>query len=287
MFLDIFQVTQALATVLTNPKQVQDMRRSWHQIDFDSVRNQSALVCNCRQEDLSQLLEVDFVALLDGLPTSAEPVRDVMAWADECCERLMGSRGGVNTNPEDRSTMSSRSVLIRWGYVTSQIMRDLTIRSDPAFGAFQILKLFLDDWIALNVLRSVALSTNSVAASVEPVIPQQFFTLSPMAGQENFSASLDARNTLMSQTPTTSSMLAALNDTFPPNALDPSGSFNSGSFPMSYMDTTASQSTMGYSDFVSASGGSFDVTFTQDLNMAAPAVETAEGRDESTQDPVI
>ena len=123
-FLDIFQVTQALSTVLTNPKQVQDMRRSWQQIDFDSVRNQSALVCNCRQEDLSQLLESDFVSLLDSLTTSPEPVRTVMAWADDCCERLM-NRGAGGTAGEDRSTMSSRSVLIRWGYVTSQIMRDL------------------------------------------------------------------------------------------------------------------------------------------------------------------
>jgi len=102
--------------------------------------------------------------------------------------------------------MSSRSVLIRWGYVTSQIMRDLTIRSDPAFGAFQILKLFLDDWIALNVLRSVALSTNSVAASVEPVMQQQFFSLSPMAGQESFGST----GHILAHTPTTSSMLAAL-----------------------------------------------------------------------------
>jgi regulatory factor X, other len=70
-------------------------------------------------------------------------VRDVMAWADDCCERLMGaSRSGADG--ERPNTMSSRSVLIRWGYVTSQIMRDLTIRSDPTFGAFQILKLFLE-----------------------------------------------------------------------------------------------------------------------------------------------
>lgn len=124
-FLDIFQVTQALHTVLTNPKQVQEMRRSWQTVDFDSVRNQSALVCNCRQEDLAQLLEVDFIAMLDGLAASAEPVRDVMSWADECCERLMANRGSLNGSAEERSTMSSRSVLIRWGYVTSQIMRDL------------------------------------------------------------------------------------------------------------------------------------------------------------------
>lgn len=156
-FLDIYQVTQALHTVLTNPKQLLEMRKSWQKIDFESVRNQSALVCNCRHEDLVQLLETEFVAVLDGLSKSADPVRDVMAWADKCCERLMGGRSSL----EDRTTMSSRSVLIRWGYVTSQVMRDLvstvdilplnviliclqTIRSDPAFGAFQILKLFLE-----------------------------------------------------------------------------------------------------------------------------------------------
>lgn len=118
-FLDMYQVTQALNTVLTNPKQLMDMRRSWEKIDFDSVRNQSALVCNCRHEDLQQLLEGEFLGLLESLGKSPEPVRDVMAWADKCCERLMG-RG-----PDERSTMSSRSVLIRWGYVTSQVMRDL------------------------------------------------------------------------------------------------------------------------------------------------------------------
>ena len=103
-------------------KQLLEMRRSWQKIDFESVRNQSALVCNCRHEDLVQLLEVDFVALMDTLAKTPEPVKEVMSWADKCCERLMGGRGG---GVEERTTMSSRSVLIRWGYVTSQVMRDL------------------------------------------------------------------------------------------------------------------------------------------------------------------
>jgi len=125
-FLDIYQVTQALNTVLTNQKQLSEMRRSWQKVDFESVRNQSALVCNCRHEDLVQLLEVEFVTLMDNLTKSTEPVREVMSWADKCCERLMGSsRGGNHAGGEERSTMSSRSVLIRWGYVTSQVMRDL------------------------------------------------------------------------------------------------------------------------------------------------------------------
>lgn len=221
-FLDIYQVTQALATVLQNPKQLADMRRAWSEVDFESVRNQSALVCNCRHEDLIQLLEVDFLTLLDGLQRSTEPVRDVMLWADDCCERLMGSN-----RTEERSNLSSRSVLIRWGYVTSQIMRDLTIRSDPAFGAFQILKLFLDDWIALNVLRAVALSTNSVAASVEPVIQQQFFTLSPPmgAGPDYTGGGGMGAGGMMDHAPT--NILAALNES---SFAQGDSSFSSSSF---------------------------------------------------------
>ena len=66
------------------------------------------------------------------------------------------------------------------------------------------------DWIALNVLRAVALSTNSVAASVEPVIQQQFFTMSP----PEFGAGpggMAGGNPLMdhSQNP---SLMATLND---------------------------------------------------------------------------
>ncbi|EJD01155.1 uncharacterized protein FOMMEDRAFT_169330 [Fomitiporia mediterranea MF3/22] len=284
-FLDIFQVTQALSTVLTNQKQLSDMRRSWQSIDFESVRNQSALVCNCRHEDLVQLLEVDFVALLNSLSKSAEPVGEVMAWADNVCERLMGGNRGPNMTGgvEERSTISSRSILIRWGYVTSQIMRDLTIRSDPAFGAFQILKLFLDDWIALNVLRSVALSTNSVAASVEPVIQQQLFTLSPMQGQENYNAAgHGGAHSILNDTPTTSSMLAALHDSFGGSGLD-AGAFDS-SMSMNFVDPSSVSHDSGmFSDYNSSSA--FDVpTFTpQDLGLNSDAASVHSSTSEHSQ----
>ncbi|KAF8655239.1 hypothetical protein AX16_003143 [Volvariella volvacea WC 439] len=280
-FLDIYQVTQALNTVLTNQKQLADMRRSWQKVDFESVRNQSALVCNCRHEDLVQLLEVEFVTLLDSLTKTPEPVREVMSWADKCCERLMGGSRTHHNGSEDRATMSSRSVLIRWGYVTSQVMRDLTIRSDPAFGAFQILKLFLDDWIAVNVLRNVALSTNSVAASVEPVMQQQFFNL-------GMDASGGFGSTGLMTTPTTSSMLAALQqDNYAGASIDPTSSFNSDAYTsLSYMDTAPPQddplpsvqtSGLNFPDY-SGSGSSFDVSgFTsQDLGITPTSTPGSE-----------
>jgi len=172
--------------------------------------------------------------------------------------------------------------------VTSQVMRDLTIRSDPTFGAYQILKLFLDDWIALNVLRNVALSTTSVAASVEPVMHQHFITLSPMIGQDSFGSNQPAH--LMNHTPTTSSMLAALQqDSYPPGPLDPSSSgFGPDNYGLPpFMDTSGAQDdTLGgvhpgglsFPDYVTNSGSTFDVTFTpQDLGIGSSGEQGSEG----------
>ncbi len=145
-----------------------EMRRSWQKIDFESVRNQSALVCNCRHEDLVQLLENEFVQVLDGLSKSQDPVRDVMAWADKCCERLMGGRGiGV----EDRATMSSRSVLIRWGYVTSQVMRDLVRTSSRHLSLTDVLIVdCLIDYPERSCLRRIpdSQAVLGVSRSLQP-----------------------------------------------------------------------------------------------------------------------
>jgi len=210
---------------------------------------------------------------------------------------------GIAPTQGDRPGMSSRSVLIRWGYVTSQIMRDLTIRSDPAFGAFQILKLFLDDWIALNVLRSVALSTNSVAASVEPVMHQQYLTLSPMQGHEPFPNGVDPRSQhVMDQTPTSSSMLATINnDPFVAAPMDANGSqFHPNPYaslqygPMDGSTAAADgllqsmsgvSSGMPFTDFAQGAGSTFDMaSFAQEISLAPTPVTPAETPSESGTD---
>lgn len=151
--------------------------------------------------------------------------------------------------------------------------------------------LRFSDWIAVNVLRNVALSTNSVAASVEPVMQQNFFSLGP---DEGF-GSMDVRTqNMMAHTPTTSSMLAALQqDSYGPS-LDTASAYNPDGYgPMAYMDTganhddplgSAHQSGLSFSDFT-ASGGAFDVSsFTsQDLGLSAAVTPSSES-DHSQQE---
>jgi regulatory factor X len=140
------------------------------------------------------------------------------------------------------------------------------------------------DWIAVNVLRNVALSTNSVAASVEPVMQQNFFSL----GADEGFGSMDVRpQNMMAHTPTTSSMLAALQqDTFGPSLDTSASAYNPDGYgPMAYMDTSNNHDDLGsshqpglsFSDFT-PSGGAFDVPSfaSQDLglsNAGTPASE--------------
>jgi len=114
---------------------------------------------------------------------------------------------------------------------------------------------------------------------------RQYFTLSPMAGQENF-GSMDIRpNSLMAHTPTTSSMLAALqNDPFS-SSLDPTASaFGSDAYgSMQYMDPTTTQEDalssshqagLTFNDF---SGPGFDVgSYSQDLAISVSATTQSE-----------
>lgn len=142
------------------------------------------------------------------------------------------------------------------------------------------------------MLRTVALSTNSVAASVEPVIQQQFFTMSPMGDQDglappDFANAMDARmqNHL---TPTTSSMLAALNDGFP-GSLDASasafhhaGPYDTMAFSSSQTDLMASTGQVGFGEFTGASGFDISAAFAQDV----PHPPSTTGSPEPNSEPV-
>lgn len=125
---------------------------------------------------------------------------------------------------------------------------------------------------------------------------QQFFSLSPMAGQESF-GNLDVRP-VMAHTPTTSSMLAALQaDTFG-NSLDPTSStFGTDAFStIGFMDHAGTPedsihlnpSSMSYTDYASGTSG-FDVTaFTpQDLGLSASGTPPSSSEPENEPSEVV
>ncbi|CAH7667904.1 hypothetical protein BY996DRAFT_4587593 [Phakopsora pachyrhizi] len=160
--LGICQLAQALSGVFNNPNSLKEMVEAWDGIDFEAVRNQAALVTNCQHEILGACFEDFRQILINPSATIEHFISFVEVTYERCLQPINdGERG-----------LSPRSLLVRWCFVSSQLIRDLTLRSASSFGLFQIVNLFFDEWLGFKVLRKVALHVAAVAASVDATSPE-------------------------------------------------------------------------------------------------------------------
>lgn len=155
--LGICQLAQALSGIFANPQSLKDMVEAWDGIDFEAVRNQAALVTNCQHDTLGHCFD-DFRQVI-GNPNVT--IDNFIQFAECTYDRCL------QPSPDGERSLSPRSLLVRWCFVSSQLIRDLTLRSAASFGSFQIVNLFFDEWLGFKVLRKVALHVAAVAASVD------------------------------------------------------------------------------------------------------------------------
>jgi hypothetical protein len=110
-----------------------------------------------------------------------EPLATFFNWATNTFDRF------VAADAQGQRIISPRTLIVRWSFVSSQIMRDLTLRSRGEFGSFrafrpffsfyceiplnwrdiEIVHLFFEELLGLHCLRKVALQVSAVNASVE------------------------------------------------------------------------------------------------------------------------
>ncbi|WVF68476.1 hypothetical protein IAT40_003243 [Kwoniella sp. CBS 6097] len=157
-FLDLHQLTVALAPILGNPGHIRDMLIAWDTLDIRSVSDQCALSCSCQQDILEQVL-ADFGAWLaemeSGQTRGVSGVERLSKWLERVITDIKGNVPGVTV----------RAIACRVGFITSQVMRDFTLKSDKSFGLFQLIKTWIDDYVSIYALRQTALSTSSVEAA--------------------------------------------------------------------------------------------------------------------------
>nr|ODN91645.1 hypothetical protein L204_05632 [Cryptococcus depauperatus CBS 7855] len=157
-FIDLHQLTTALGPILANQSQVQMMLTTWENLDIRSVSDQCALSCHCQQKLLETVLE-DYHQWLKateaGTSRTGAAIESLGDWINTMLLKVQHNA--------PRLTMSD--IVVKVGFVTSQVMRDFTLKSDPSFGLFQLVKTWVDDWVSIVALRKNKLSTR---AGVEP-----------------------------------------------------------------------------------------------------------------------
>ncbi|KAK4689434.1 hypothetical protein P7C73_g678, partial [Tremellales sp. Uapishka_1] len=153
-FVEINQLTQALSPILASQDQVRSMIFAWESLDMKSVTDQCALSCNCLQEVLEGILN-DFHRWLIDVENApnrgGKAIQRLGGWINEVVKDIQGS-----------GNVPLRGLVPRAGFVTSQIVRDFTLKSSPTFGPFQLLKTWVDDWLIIAALRQTALTARSI-----------------------------------------------------------------------------------------------------------------------------
>ncbi|KAK6908478.1 hypothetical protein I203_102480 [Kwoniella mangroviensis CBS 8507] len=161
-FLDLRQVTFALGPILSDAAQTREMIHAWTSLDIRSVSDQCALSCSCEQDILEQVL-ADFGQWLadgDRAQNKGRGIERLSEWVDRVLKQVMGVPG-----------ITLRAIVCRVGFITSQVMRDFTLKSEKSFGLFQLIKTFIDDYVSITSLRQTALSTKSVESNAPTSMP--------------------------------------------------------------------------------------------------------------------
>eukprot|EP00037_Helgoeca_nana_P024969 m.268427 g.268427 ORF g.268427 m.268427 type:complete len:367 (+) comp26806_c1_seq13:421-1521(+) len=132
-------LVQAAKAVLDNPVHVSQMQEDYTKVDVTAAQEQLQAICGGCPLEATSVHEASFRRLHQATNTTL----DVWAnWLQGVVEACMGPY----KSDEQYKVMGSE-LLLRWSFVSSLIIRDLTLRSAASFGPFHLMRLLCDEYI--------------------------------------------------------------------------------------------------------------------------------------------
>ncbi|RKP19737.1 hypothetical protein ROZALSC1DRAFT_28694 [Rozella allomycis CSF55] len=142
-------LAQAARTVLQNSEQVSQMLNDWNHIDFESIKEQASWVVICRENIFESVEESFRTYLRQGVS-----LEFWCEWLEGIVEQCLAPE---THEPEHPSIVenNSRQFLMKWSFMSTLIMRDLTLRSASSFGSYHLMRLLFDEYIFYIVERKL------------------------------------------------------------------------------------------------------------------------------------
>lgn len=135
-------LSSAARAVLQNQSQISQMISDLNRVDFKNVQEQAYWVCRC-DDEMVEHIEQSFKSLL-------QQDSPFDAWSEWCEEVLLSC---LSDATDDRS---ATQFFFKWGFYSSLVMRDLTLRSASSFGSFHLIRLLFDEYIFYLIEQRVA-----------------------------------------------------------------------------------------------------------------------------------
>ena len=146
-------LSSAARAVLQNQQQIQQMISDLSRVDFKNVQEQASWVSGCDDQVVTNI-EQSFKSLL-------QQENPFDRWGSWCLSILDSC-----LSDEETDVRSATQFFFKWGFYSSLVMRDLTLRSASSFGSFHLIRLLFDEYIFYLIEHRVAKATNKTPLQV-------------------------------------------------------------------------------------------------------------------------
>ncbi|GAB5591427.1 hypothetical protein Unana1_06327 [Umbelopsis nana] len=133
--------------IIQDEDKMSELQMDWAAIDLAMVIDQNTWICECRADDVENIVVKDIVGLLyDG-----KRLDDWISWLTKLTSKLM-----LKTMDAGRFVHHARQIILKWNHYSSAIQKDFSLRSATSLATLMILKMFIDDYLVSLVEGHVA-----------------------------------------------------------------------------------------------------------------------------------
>lgn len=183
-------LTQAIRSILCNAEQTHQMLLDWGQVDFHGIREQCDWIMRLK-EGFLHWIEASFRTYLqDGVSLHVWST-----WIENITDQCINGEQLMGASLEEACS----TVILRWTFYSSMIMRDLTLRSAASFGSFHLLNLLFNEYLLYSVEKRLDDHRRSVGLMSFWPTTSASTTTNPNESVEN-SEMLDHQQTLNNPT---------------------------------------------------------------------------------------
>ncbi|XP_065177904.1 transcription factor RFX4-like [Sycon ciliatum] len=146
--MSVSHLAQAISSILQSSDSVCQMLVDWQQLHKSSIVYQSLACCSSKDElDKHIPLYLSFMAEFEDLLVQQADVHSFAFWLSSVVQRILEKTSNdVLTSRANLSAMT-RAFMMRWQFLTSCVVRDLTLQSSESFGSHHLLSMLLGDYL--------------------------------------------------------------------------------------------------------------------------------------------
>ncbi|KAI8341902.1 RFX DNA-binding domain-containing protein [Chlamydoabsidia padenii] len=163
--LTLNQFATAVADILRQPNLLETMKSDWENLDMDSIFDHLLWICDCRKQDMEQILQKDITHLLIVGTT----LNQWMTWEEKLVDNFVPRLPMIDRVQDMVTYMTqAKQFMLKWKVYTGSLIQQLDMEEARTIGSFRSLQIFLDDLVLYDVEERIAAMNANVNKCLGP-----------------------------------------------------------------------------------------------------------------------